>query len=56
MPTPTVEFREVKENRVLAITYERTGDEFGRDADPIRFVREGWKVLGDPVKLRTVSK
>jgi hypothetical protein len=56
LPQPQVEYREIRESRVWAMTYERTGDEFGRDADPIRLVREDWKVLGDPQTLRVIDR
>jgi hypothetical protein len=56
MPQPQVEYREVRETRVWSITYERTGDEFGRDADAIRLVGEDWKILGDPQTLRVIAK
>jgi hypothetical protein len=55
MPTPTVEYREIRESRVWSMVYSRPGDEFGRDADPIRFVSEDWKVIGNPETLRVVA-
>jgi hypothetical protein len=55
LPAPTVEYREVKETRVFEIVYSRPGDEFNRDADRIRQVSEGWKVLGELTVLRLVS-
>jgi hypothetical protein len=56
VPNPTVEYREVRESRVRSITFERMGDEFGRDADPIHQVAEDWKVLGAPETLRVIHK
>jgi hypothetical protein len=55
VPNPTVEYREVRETRVRSIVFERMGDEYGRDADPVKAVAEDWKVIGDPTTLRTVS-
>ena len=39
------------ERRVLVLKYERSGDEYGRWADPIRFVSKKEEVEGKPVKL-----
>jgi hypothetical protein len=53
VPAPTMEYREFMERRAYAITWQRKGDEFRPEEDPIEFVSEGWRVLGDPVILRT---
>jgi hypothetical protein len=45
---PKVEYREVRETRVWSIQFSRPGDEFGREADLIRMITEGWKVIPDP--------
>lgn len=39
------------ERRVLVLKYARTGDEYRRHEDPIRFVGKSQEVEGEPVKL-----
>ncbi len=39
------------ERRVLVLKYARTGDEYRRHEDPIRFVGKSEEVEGEPVKL-----
>jgi hypothetical protein len=55
VPAPTVEYREFMENRAYAVDWQREGDEFRPELDTIDFVREGWKVIGEPVVFRTVT-
>jgi len=50
IPDPSVEYWEVKENRVFEMIYTRPGDEFRPDDDLISFEREHWTIAG-PVKL-----
>jgi hypothetical protein len=54
IPPPTVEYQEIRERRAYVIEYQRQGDEFRSDDDPIDFVREGWEVIGDPKVLRVI--
>lgn len=55
VPRPTAVYQEVLERRSFRIEYRRQGDEFRPDDDPLRFVREGWQVIGDPKVLRTIG-
>jgi hypothetical protein len=56
MPNPETQYHEVKETRVWSVIFQRRGDEFGREADPVRQVSEDWKVIGDPVKIRPIRR
>jgi hypothetical protein len=56
MPNPEIQYREVRETRVRSIYFQRIGDEFGRESDPVRQISEDWKVVGDPIKLRDVRR
>jgi hypothetical protein len=53
VPKPTIEYQELVERRAYAIVWQRKGDEFRPEDDPIEWVSEGWRVLGDPKVLRT---
>jgi hypothetical protein len=55
VPAPHVEYQEVAEQRYWSMDYERLGDEFYAEDDIIRFVREGWRVAGEPTGLRVIS-
>jgi hypothetical protein len=55
VPQPVAEYQEVRERRVRAIYYSRQGDEFRPEDDPIRFVKEQWEVLGDPVVINRLK-
>jgi hypothetical protein len=52
IPAPVPEYQEVRERRVRAIYHARQGDEYRPEDDPIRFVKEQWEVLGDPLVIR----
>ena len=54
LPSPEVEYQEVMEDRVFDIEYKRQGDEYQAEDSTIRFVKEGWRVEGDPKYLRTI--
>jgi len=54
LPSPEVEYQEVMEDRVFDIEYMRQGDEYQAEDSTIRFVKEGWRVEGDPKYLRTI--
>ncbi len=56
VPNPEVVYREVREQRVRSIAFQRIGDEFGREADAVTQIAEDWKVIGEPNKLRDVKK
>jgi hypothetical protein len=56
LPSPEVEYQEMMEDRVFDIEYARRGDEYQAEDSMIRFVREGWRVEGEPKVLRTVHK
>lgn len=56
LPIPVIEYREVREERAWEMVYERLGDEFGAEDDPIVFVRESWKPLGTLQVLRVFGK
>lgn len=56
LPSPEVEYQEMMEDRVFDIEYSRRGDEYQAEDSMIRFVREGWRVEGDPKFLRTIHK
>ena len=55
LPTPEIEYREVMEDRVFDIEYSRRGDEFNAEDSLIRFVKEGWRVEGEPKFLRQIK-
>lgn len=55
LPTPDVEYQEVMEDRVFDIEYARRGDEYQAEDSLIRFVKEGWRVEGDPKFLRQIK-
>jgi hypothetical protein len=55
LPTPTEEYHEVVERRAFAIEYARAGDEYHATENPIEFVREGWKLLGEPKFIRSIG-
>ena len=55
VPQPTAEYQEVRERRARAIYYSRQGDEFRPEDDPIRFDKEQWEVLGDPLVIRKIA-
>jgi hypothetical protein len=54
LPSPEIEYQEVMEDRVFDIEYARRGDEYQAEDSMIRFVREGWRVEGEPKFLRTI--
>jgi hypothetical protein len=54
LPSPEIEYQEVMEDRVFDIEYSRQGDEYQAEDSMIRFVREGWRVEGEPKYLRTI--
>jgi hypothetical protein len=54
LPSPEVEYQAVMEDRVFDIEYMRQGDEYQAEDSTIRFVKEGWRVEGDPKFLRTI--
>lgn len=56
LPQPTIKYIVVKERRYWGMTFERLGDEFRAEDDLITFKGEGWMVLGNPTKLRTVNE
>jgi len=56
LPKPTAEYQNVIEKRVWAVDYARKGDEFRPDDDPIEFVGEKWKVLGEPRVIPKIEK
>jgi hypothetical protein len=56
LPSPDVEYQEMMEDRVFDIEYSRRGDEYQAEDSMIRFVREGWRVEGEPKLLRVVHK
>lgn len=56
IPKPTAEYQNVIEKRVWAVDYARQGDEFRPDDDPIAFVGEKWKVLGEPKIIPKIEK
>ena len=45
IPAPTEEYQEVVEKRAFVMEYQRLGDEFHANDNPIDFVREGWLVV-----------
>jgi len=51
---PTAEYQVVIEKRVWVVDYARKGDEFRPDDDPIDFVGEKWKVIGEPKLIRKI--
>lgn len=53
---PTIEYREVVEQRFYEVVYERLGDEFNAEDDRITFVKEGWRAEGDLKVLRVFGK
>ena len=53
---PTVEYREVLEDRYYEMIYERLGDEFRAQDDKIDFIQEGWKAKGKLKVLRVFGK
>jgi hypothetical protein len=55
VPPSVPEYQEFVERRAYSMEWRREGDEFRPEDDIIEFVREGWKILGDPVVLRTVK-
>ena len=55
IPDPKVAFLVVGEKRYYEMVYERLGDEIRPEDDLITFVKQGWKVEGEPKYLRTVS-
>jgi hypothetical protein len=55
IPAPHVEYQEVSESRYWSMDYQRLGDEFYAEDDIIRFLRQGWKVDGEPTGLRVIS-
>jgi hypothetical protein len=56
LPTPVVEYQEIRESRYFEMVYERLGDEFRPDDDVIRFLREGWRIDGEPTMLRVIHR
>ncbi len=52
LPQPTIEYREVRENRYWEMIYERLGDEFHAEDDHITFVSEAWRADGELKVLR----
>ena len=46
----------MSERRYWEMTYERLGDEFRAEDDLIKFKNEGWRIQGNPKKLRSVTK
>jgi hypothetical protein len=56
LPSPEVEVHEMLERRYWDMEYVRRGDEFHAEDSMIHFVREGWKLDGDPKTLRVISK
>jgi hypothetical protein len=56
LPPAEVEYQEMMEDRVFDVEYTRRGDEYQAEDSMIRFVREGWRVEGEPKFLRTVHK
>lgn len=56
MPKPTIEYREVREDRYFEMIYERLGDEFGAQDDKIDFVSEAWRARGELKVLRVFGK
>lgn len=55
LPKPASEYWEVSERRVYEMIYERLGDEFQADDDPITFKKEQWIVVGDVRLLRKIQ-
>ena len=53
---PSIEYREVREDRYFEMVYQRLGDEFNAQDDKIEFVSEGWKARGDLKVLRVFGK
>jgi hypothetical protein len=45
LPRPEVEYHDVVEKRAWVMVYQRLGDEYHAEQNPIEFVREGWEVL-----------
>ena len=56
LPTPEIEYREVRENRYWQMVYERLGDEFHAEDDHITFVNEGWRADGELKVLRVFGQ
>lgn len=56
LPTPTAEYQVVIEKRVWTVEYARKGDEYRPDDDPMDFVGEKWKVLGEPKLIRKIEQ
>lgn len=55
IPAPTEEYQEVTERRAFVMEYERLGDEFHANDNPIDFVREQWEILGEPKLERVIG-
>lgn len=55
LPEPNISYVVMQERRYWGMTFERLGDEFRAEDDLITFKSEGWKILGNPTKLRTVN-
>ena len=53
---PTIEYREVREDRYYEMIYERLGDEFNAQDDKIDFVKEAWRARGELKVLRVFGK
>lgn len=56
LPTPATDYVVMSERRLWEMVYERLGDEFRAEDDLIKFKHEGWKIQGNPKKLRSVTK
>jgi hypothetical protein len=54
LPTPESEVQELLERRFWDIQYLRRGDEFQAEDSMIHFVREGWRLDGEPKLLRVI--
>ncbi len=55
LPKPTPEYQVVIEKRVWTVDYSRKGDEYRPDDDPMDFVGEKWKVIGEPKLIRKIE-
>ncbi len=56
LPKPTIQYKEVLEDRYYEMVYERLGDEFNAQDDKIDFVSEAWKARGELKVLRVFGK